>query len=194
MAKKKVTEIAEELLADFLAEEGYELYHSEFVKEGSDWFLRIYIDRPPAAEAAEAAEGTEAAEAVRYISTDDCEKVSRFLSDALDRDDPIERNYYLEVSSPGMDRPLLKPQHWKRYIGHLVEVRLYRGKDGTKYIAGTLDAYDDGTDTDPIVGQEIADGQASAAADPRITITDDTGKRWELTQSEIARARLAVII
>ena len=160
MAKKKVTEVAEELLAGFLEKEGYELYHTEFAKEGSDWFLRVYIDLKPD-------EGGEE----RYVSTDDCEKVSRFLSEAMDEADPIEQNYYLEVSSPGMDRPLIRPEHWQRYVGHEIEVRLYRGKDGTKNIAGMLDAFDP----------------------ERILITDESGKQWELALSEIAKAKLAVI-
>lgn len=173
MAKKKVTEIAEQLLADFLEQEGYELYHSEFVKEGSDWFLRIYIDRT---------------QEDQYISTDDCEKVSRFLSEALDEADPIDQNYYLEVSSPGMDRPLLKPAHWRRYTGHQVDVRLYRGKDGIKNITGTLESFDDGS-----AASEAAGAETAKAADPVVIITDESGKRWELALSEIARARLAVI-
>ena len=196
MAKKKVTQIAEELLADFLEQEGYELYHSEFVKEGSDWFLRVYIDLKQEAAGADtdaagtdtdaAGAGTDAAGAdtdagsedssQRYISTEDCEKVSRFLSEAMDQADPIEQNYYLEVSSPGMDRPLLKPEHWRRYIGHQVEVRLYRGKDGTKNISGRLDRFTEGAEDDPLVA-----------------ITDENGKLWELALSEIAKARLAVV-
>ena len=107
----------------------------------------------------------------RYVSTDDCEKVSRFLSEAMDKADPIEQNYYLEVSSPGLDRPLIRKDHWLRYIGRPVEVRLYRGKDGKKNIEGTLDALEDET----------------------VRITDETGKQWELGLSEIAKARLAVI-
>lgn len=179
MAKKKVTQVVEELLADFLEQEGYELYHSEFVKEGSDWFLRVYIDFKPENGASPADSDTDAGE--RYVSTDDCEKVSRFLSEAMDQADPIEQNYYLEVSSPGMDRPLLKAEHWRRYIGRQVEVRLYRGKDGTKNITGTLDSFDD------------TPAQGGDKADPRVTITDETGKVWELELSEIAKARLAVI-
>ena len=93
-AKVKVTDLVEEIAAPFLEENGLELYHTEFLKEGRDWFLRVYIDKK---------EGQEE----EYVSTDDCEKVSRFLSDELDRIDPIEQNYYLEVSSPGLDRELL---------------------------------------------------------------------------------------
>lgn len=157
MAGKRITDTVEEILADFLRQEGYELYNCEFVKEGKDWFLRVYVDR--------AAQG-------EYIGTEDCEKVSRFLSERLDELDPIEQNYYLEVSSPGMDRKLLKPEHYSRYAGSEVEIRLYRGKDGTKNIQGVLDG---------IEGDVV-------------TVTDYEGKVWKLELSEIAKANLAVLI
>ena len=156
MAKKKITEIVEEMLEDFLRQEGYELYNAEFVKEGRDWFLRVYIDKTVTDE---------------YVGTEDCEKVSRFLSDKLDEEDPIEQNYYLEVSSPGMDRPLLKRSHYERYIGREVEIRLYKGKDGTKNIQGVLK---------DITGDDI-------------TVEDHDGREWKLQLSEIAKAKLAVI-
>lgn len=156
MAKKKITEIAAEMMADFLQQEGYELYNIEFVKEGKDWFLRVYVDMA-------SGEG--------YIGTEDCEKVSRFLSEKLDEEDPIEQNYYLEVSSPGMDRPLLKREHYERYVGSEVEIRLYKGKDGTKNIQGVLDG---------IEGEMV-------------TVTDHDNKKWELELAEIAKANLAVI-
>lgn len=156
MAKKKITEIAAEMMADFLQQEGYELYNIEFVKEGKDWFLRVYVDL---------------ASGKGYIGTEDCEKVSRYLSEKLDEDDPIEQNYYLEVSSPGMDRPLLKKEHYERYAGSEVEIRLYKGKDGTKNIQGVLEG---------IEGEVV-------------TVTDHDNKKWELELSEIAKANLAVI-
>ena len=156
MAKKKITEIVEEMLEDFLRQEGYELYNAEFVKEGRDWFLRVYIDKTVTDE---------------YVGTEDCEKVSRFLSEKLDEEDPIEQNYYLEVSSPGMDRPLLKRSHYERYIGREVEIRLYKGKDGTKNIQGVLKV---------ITGDDI-------------TVEDHDGREWKLQLSEIAKAKLAVI-
>ena len=156
MAKKKITEIAAEMMADFLAAKGYELYNIEFVKEGKDWFLRVYVDMA-------SGEG--------YIGTEDCEKVSRFLSEKLDEEDPIEQNYYLEVSSPGMDRPLLTKAHYERYVGSEVEIRLYKGKDGTKNIQGVLDSIEGET----------------------ITVTDHDNKKWELELAEIAKANLAVI-
>ena len=197
MAKKKVTAVVEELLADFLAEEGLELYHCEFAKEGGDWFLKVFIDyapedTTPAAEAGAAeADAAQAEEtAPRYIGTDECEKVSRYLSEQLDSSDPIEQNYYLMVSSPGMDRPLLKPSHWRRYVGEKIEIRLYRGKDGTKNITGTLDAYEE---PDKANENEGNANEAADTAQARITVTDEKGKVWTLEESEIAKANLAVV-
>lgn len=155
MAKKKITEAVNELLGGFLTGEGYELYNSEFVKEGKDWFLRVYID---------------CVSQDRYIGTEDCEKVSRFLSEKLDEEDIIEQNYYLEVSSPGMDRPLLRPEHYEKYTGHEVEIRLYRSRDGVKNISGILKGMTGDT----------------------VTIIDDKNIKWELQLSEIAKANLAV--
>lgn len=156
MAKKKITDVVEALLSDFLDSEGYEMYNSEFVKEGKDWFLRIYIDKP-------VENG--------YIGTEDCEKVSRFLSEKLDNEDPIEQNYYLEVASPGLDRPLLRREHYERYVGSKVEIRLYKAVDGTKNIDGTL--------------KDISDDV--------VTVEDEGCREWKLHLSEIAKANLAVI-
>lgn len=156
MAKKKITEAVEELLDGFLTDEGYELYSSEFVKEGRDWFLRVYVEK---------------ADHDQYIGTDDCEKVIRFLSEKLDEEDLIEQNYYLEVSSPGLDRELLKPEHYERYSGHEVEIKLYVSIDGVKNIHGVLEN---------ISGDNI-------------TVIDDNERIWELNLSEIAKANLAVV-
>ena len=157
MAKKRITDLVEDLLAGFLAGEGYELYNTEFVKEGRDWFLRVYIDKT-------SGDGG--------IGTDDCEKVSRFLSEKLDEEDPIDQNYYLEVSSPGMDRVLLKREHYEKVLGKEIEIKLYRGIDGTKHIQGILQAVTDQT----------------------VSVTDHQGKTWELQFAEIAKAKLTVII
>ncbi len=167
MAKKKIAGMIEELLDGFLQENGYELYNCEFVKEGRDWFLRVYIDY------ADTDSGDE-----RYIGTEDCEKTSRYLSEKLDEADPIEQNYYLEVSSPGLDRPLLKPAHYERYVGKEVEIKLYKGKDGTKKIEGVLEAF------------EKEDGDD----DYTVKVTGHDGKEWNLQLAEIAKARLTVII
>ncbi len=105
----KVNEIVKNLLADFLHERSMTLWDTEFVKEGGDWFLRVYVDRTDG----------------EYISTDDCETVSNFLSGRLDETDPIEQNYYLEVSSPGLDRTLKTREHFEMCVGKQVEVSLY---------------------------------------------------------------------
>ena len=105
----KVVSLVEDLTAEFLKENDLTLWDCEFVKEGRDWYLRVFVDRTDG----------------EYVSTDDCEKVSEFLSEALDERDPIEQNYYLEVSSPGMDRELVKPEHFRATIGQEVEVKTY---------------------------------------------------------------------
>lgn len=168
MAKKKVIEVVEELSSEFLAAEGYELYNAEFVKEGRDWFLRVFIDYTD--------EKTDEDGNTLYIGTEDCEKVSRFLSEKLDEADPIEQNYYLEVSSPGMDRPLVKPEHYQRYIGEEVEIKLYRAINGTKNIEGILQS-----------AEALED-------DYEITVKDHDASEWTLKLSEIAKANLAVIL
>ena len=164
MAKKKITEIVEEITADFLAENGLELYNSEFVKEGKDWFLRVYIDRQQEEE-------TEDKEEV-YVSTDDCEKVSRFLSEELDRLDPIEQNYYLEVSSPGLDRELIKEKDFIRFCGRLGDISLYKAIDGKKTYQGIL---------------------KGLTEDNSIVITDEKEEEIEFPREQVAKARLAVI-
>ena len=164
MAKKKITEIVEEITADFLAENGLELYNSEFVKEGKDWFLRVFIDRQQEEE-------TEDKEEV-YVSTDDCEKVSRFLSEELDRLDPIEQNYYLEVSSPGLGRELIKEKDFIRFCGRLVDISLYKAIDGKKTYQGIL---------------------KGLTEDNSIVITDEKEEEIEFPREQVAKARLAVI-
>ena len=165
MAKKKITEIVEEITADFLGQNGLELYNSEFVKEGKDWFLRVYIDKLPK-------EGADGNVEEEYVSTDDCESVSRFLSAELDRLDPIEQNYYLEVSSPGLDRALLKEKDFIRFCGHMVDISLYKAVNGKKAYQGTLKALTD---------------------DNKIVITDEKGEEIEFPREQVAKTRLAVI-
>jgi len=153
MAKPKITGLVEEELAAFLPENGLELYNVEFIKEGKDWFLRVYIDKPEGAEE-------------EYVSTDDCELCSRFLSERLDALDPIEQNYYLEVSSPGMDRELLKDDDFRRYAGRLVEIRLYKALDGKKKYTGILKGLQDGQilfEEEGAGGKERAIPKAQAA-------------------------------
>ena len=173
MAKKKITDVVAELAGDFLAENGYELYNTEFVKEGRDWFLRVYVDKIQAEDAK--------ADEPQYISTEDCEKVSRFLSEKLDEADPIEQNYYLEVSSPGLDRPLLRPEHYARYVGEEVEIKLYKAIDGVKNIQGTLESFDPNAEKVTVKSVEWTKKGGNVE------------KTYELQLAEIAKANLAVI-
>lgn len=100
--------------------EGCYIYDIQFVKEGTSRFLRIFADR----------EGG--------IGIDECEKISRKISDELDRDDPIDGNYYLEVSSPGIERKLTRDWHFEKYNMCEVDVKLYRACEGRKTVKGRL--------------------------------------------------------
>ena len=122
----KVTDIVSELAAPIVEENGCKLWDVEYIREAGEWFLRIYIDK----------EGG--------ISINDCEAVSRPLSDKLDEVDPIEGSYVLEVGSAGADRVLKKPEHFAAYIGSVVEVRLYRAREGKKEFVGVLKQYENG--------------------------------------------------
>lgn len=116
----KVTEVTRALAEPIAAEHGCTVWDVDYVKEAGNWFLRVYLDKP---------EG---------VSIADCEAVSRPLSDALDETDPIEGSYTLEVSSPGADRVLRKPEHFAAFLGSEVDVKLYRARDGKKDVTGTL--------------------------------------------------------
>ena len=113
----------EELLLPILAQHGFELVDVEFVKEGSTWYLRSYIDKPGG------------------ISVDDCETVSRALEIELDRDDFIREAYVLEVSSPGLGRPLKKEKDYIRNEGKEIELKLYKSFEHEKELRGILKAW-----------------------------------------------------
>ncbi len=134
MAKEKITERLAEALAPFLAENGYSLFHSEFKKEGKDRVLRLFIEF--AWEPGQEKPG--------YIGTEDCEKVSRYVSDLLDQWDPIEQNYTLEVSSPGLERPLRGMEDFLRFAGETAEISLYEPLNGSKRLQGVILAPEDG--------------------------------------------------
>lgn len=123
---KKVTELTAELAAPVVAEQGCELWDVEYVKEAGTWYLRLYIDKDGG------------------VSINDCEAISRRVSDLLDEADPIEGSYTFEVSSAGAERPLKRPSDFERFMGSPVTVRLYKNKDGRKEFAGTLAGYEDG--------------------------------------------------
>lgn len=131
---------AEALLAPIAAANGVSVYDVEYVKEGAEYYLRAYIDKPGG------------------VTIEDCETVSRALSDALDAEDYIPDAYILEVSSPGLGRTLKKDKHLEKSLGEEVEIRTYKPVDGCKEFKGILKAYDAGT-----VTIEEQDGEKTAA-------------------------------
>ena len=146
MAKREAYESkVENYLLPMMEEYGFELVDVEYVKEAGTWYLRAYIDK----------EGG--------ISVDDCEVVSRRLSDWLDKEDFIEESYILEVSSPGLGRPLKKEKDFVRSLGKDVEIRLYRAKDKRKEFTGALKAFDRDTVTIEEDGKEITFERAEIA-------------------------------
>ena len=125
MAKREVYEQkTEALLKPLMEQNQFELVDVEFVKEAGTWFLRAYIDKPGG------------------ITIDDCETVSRALSDQLDEENFIEETYILEVSSPGLGRPLKKDKDFERSLGESVEVRLFKAVEKQKEFTGILKAWD----------------------------------------------------
>ena len=140
-----------EILLPIVKEYGFELVDVEYVKEGSTWYLRAYIDKPGG------------------INIDDCEAVSRRLSDILDEKDYIDEAYILEVSSPGLGRPLKKEKDFKRSLGEEVEIRTYRMIEKQKEFTGILKDYDEKT----------------------VTIEVDGGMAKTFEKSDIALIRLA---
>ena len=152
MSKREIYEQkTEAILMPIVEEHGFELVDVEYVKEGGTWYLRAYIDKPGGS------------------NVDDCEVVSRRLSDILDEKDYIEEAYILEVSSPGLGRPLKKEKDFKRSLGEEVDVRTYRMIEKQKEFTGLLKDYDDATVT--------------------IEMEDGTLKTFE--KSDIALIRLA---
>lgn len=125
MSKREIyEEKTENLLLPIAKANGVEIYDVEYVKEGSDYYLRAYIDK---------------AEGVNII---DCENVSRALSEALDQEDFIPDAYILEVSSPGLGRTLKKDKHLEKSIGQEVEIKLFKAIDKCKEFSGVLDSFD----------------------------------------------------
>ncbi len=112
-----------ELLTPYVEKAGYECVDTTFQKTGPDWILTVYIDNK------EEGEG---------VSLDDCEKVSRILDPILDEKDPIEQSYFLEVSSPGIDRPFKRERDWQKAIGKKIEGKFFEKKNGSKNFTGVL--------------------------------------------------------
>ena len=125
MSKRDTYEAkTEELIAPIIAQNGFELVDIEYVKEAGTWYLRIYMDKPGG------------------ITIDDCELVSRAFSEILDREDYIEDSYIMEVSSPGLLRPIKKDKDFERNLEKEIEIKTYRMIDKTKDFVGVLKSYD----------------------------------------------------
>jgi ribosome maturation factor RimP len=150
--REQIETLTEQFLEPILDENNFELVDVEYVKEAGNWYLRIYVDKDGG------------------ITIDDCELVSRALEAILDEKDPIKDPYILEVSSPGLDRPLKKEKDYKRSIGKLVEIKLYKQLDGNKEFMGNLVEYTSDT----------------------VTIESDTDN-ITFNRKDIALIRLAVI-
>lgn len=142
----------EKHLLPLMEEHGFELVDVEYVKEAGTWYLRAYIDK----------EGG--------IAVDDCEVISRALSSWLDKEDFIDDSYILEVSSPGLGRPLKKEKDFVRSMGKDVDVRLYRQLNKQKEFTGALSAYDENT----------------------VTLTMEDGNQMVFEKADIALIRLAL--
>jgi len=120
MGNKKIEDIVTKMALPIIERMLFELVDVEFTKEGKNWYLRIYIDKPGG------------------ITIDDCQAVSEQLSDELDRIDPIKHSYIFEVSSPGLERPLKKDRDFERYKGEMIELKLFHPIDGKKVFEGEL--------------------------------------------------------
>ena len=141
----------EKFLLPVLDEHQFELVDVEYVKEAGNWYLRAYIDK----------EGG--------ITVDDCEVISRMLSDWLDREDFIQDSYIMEVSSPGLGRPLKKDKDFERSLGKEVEIRLFKARNKQKEFTGLLKSYDK----------------------EHVTIELEDGAEETFTRAELALIRLA---
>lgn len=151
--KKRVVDVVAEEFDKMIASEKleYELVDVEFVKEGAIRFLRVYIDK----------EGG--------VDLNDCEKVSRYLNATLDKLDPIEENYMLEVSSAGIERPLKKEKDFIRFAGKLIQIKLFYPIDAMKTIEGILGGFEDG----------------------EVIITEENSKKiYRITMDKISNAKL----
>jgi ribosome maturation factor RimP len=152
MAKAKIEDIVKDLAAPIVQKYSYELVDVEFIKEGANWYLRVYIDKQDG------------------ITIDDCEIVSKELSKKLDEIDPIKQSYFLEVSSPGLDRPLKKESDFEKFKGETVEVKLYK----------------------PLEGKKLFDGKLVGLIDGRVVIKREKAGTMEFERENIAVVRRSV--
>ena len=146
MKKQSKESMLEELIAPVVEAEGYECVDVTFEKAGKDWVLTTYIDGQ------------------NGIGLDDCEVVSRKLSDLMDEKDPIEQSYLLEVSSPGLDRPLKKEKDFARNMDKRIVVSFYAPVNGSKQLSGILKGYNGVTLTLQLDSEEMMELEMSAVS------------------------------
>ncbi|WP_178021856.1 ribosome maturation factor RimP [uncultured Paenibacillus sp.] len=152
MSTPKIKATVEQMVTPYLEENGFELVDVEYVKEGSNWFLRVFVDKDGG------------------IDIDDCGRISEYLSEKLDENDPIPSAYFLEVSSPGAERPLKKAEDVTKAVGKDVFVTTYEPVDGLKEFEGRLLSFNGGE-----------------------MVVEAGKKRHAIPYSKVASARLAII-
>lgn len=152
MSTSKIKTTVEEMVQPYLDEHGFELVDVEYVKEGSNWFLRVFVDKDGG------------------IDIDDCGLISEYLSQKLDENDPIPTAYFLEVSSPGAERPLKKKEDVAKSVGKNVFVTVYEPINGVKEFEGKLESFDN----EELVIQTVK-------------------KQYVIPYAKVASARLAII-
>ncbi len=156
MKKTEIEQYCTELVTPIINEGGFELVDVEYVKEGADFYLRVYADKPGG------------------ITIDDCVMISRALEEKLDAADKIKDAYILEVSSPGLTRPLKKEKDFARSIGKLVDIKLYKAVNGMKELTGVLESFTEASVT--------------------IMLDDaDTHEELTINRKEISMIRLAFV-
>ena len=158
MATEKITDIVYNMALPLAEDRGLTIYEVEFKKEGSDKVLRVILDTKPGSEDTVA------------VSINDCEEVSRKLSDMLDESDPISEVYMLEVTSPGLDRPLKKEEDFERFRGHCIDIGLYKAVNGSKTITGTLEDYNDGDVTVTLLDGEQYTAEKKDISSVKLTV------------------------
>ncbi len=138
MKRTEVEERTESLVLPIIEAEGLDLWDVEYVKEGSDYYLRVYIDKPDG------------------VNIDDCVTVTRALNEKLDAEDFIEEAYILEVSSPGLTRKLKKDKEFEKSIGKLIRIKLYKADHGGKEHIGRLKDFSPEMITIDVDGEDVS--------------------------------------
>ncbi len=130
MAKGKNTvAVVWELVEPYAKELGLRIWDVRFLKEGADWYLRIFIDKDGG------------------VSIDDCVDMTHAINKPLDESDPIEQAYFLEISSPGVERDLVRDEHFTAYVGEKIKIKMIRPVEGKREFSGILEDYNDGNIT-----------------------------------------------